>query len=139
MISCLFPFFLQNLPTTLIRLDPFKNFFFLELLDLTDDPIVGNADLVGHFLEGKGRALEISSKFSSGFFLWLSPQFSGESSREEGKGKLNHKPAVRLMASDYGRQFSSEKVLREFDLSFRSVEETRTDELGCFQKNGYLS
>jgi hypothetical protein len=43
------------------------------------------------------------------------------------------------MASDYGRQFSSEKVLREFDLSFRSVEETRTDELGCFQKNGYLS
>lgn len=69
MISCLFPFFLQNLPPTLIRLDPFKDFFFLELLDLTDDPIAGNADLVGHFLEGKGRALEISSKFSSGFFL----------------------------------------------------------------------
>ena len=60
-------------------------------------------------------------------------------SRITGKPVLLSLAAVRVMRSDYGRQFSSEKVRREFDLTFRSVEETLADELGWFRENGYLA
>ena len=67
----------QNLPPpTLVRTDPFKDFFFLELLDLPDDPIAGNADLVGQFLERKGRV--VGDQFENslpGFSLAFSPVF----------------------------------------------------------------
>jgi hypothetical protein len=49
-----------------------------------------------------------------------------------GKPVLLSLAAVRLMLSDYGRQFSSVNVRGEFDLTFRFVEEN----LG---KNGYLA
>ena len=58
--------------------------------------------------------------------------------RITGRPVLLSLAAVRVMASDYGREFSSEKVRREFGLTFRSVDETLTDELGWFRKNGYL-
>ncbi|MHB1757832.1 MAG: SDR family oxidoreductase [Leptospirillum sp.] len=60
-------------------------------------------------------------------------------SRITGKPVLLSLAAVRVMGSDYGRQFSSEKVRREFDLTFRSVEETLADELAWFRENGYLA
>ena len=64
----------QNLPPpTLVRTDPFKDFFFL---DLPDDPIEGNADLISQFLERKGRV--VGDQFENslpGFSLAFSPVF----------------------------------------------------------------